>query len=286
MKRGIQLLKNPASIDTTIFILSNANTFFIDTIVQVRHSYAPSDCTDPALSSTVLAPIFSTKASKTASRPSSPTPPTFPTPIILTNLSSVDASHPMVHNTVAKLAAMTTCARVRPTPPFPFPLGISITRLDSDHKNTTTTTTGKELTEYLAVRSHFDRVIYVGDGTNDFCAVLRLRRYARSFIALCFMPLPRLSTHARNTAKISSFAADSGASNAKSPRKAPKALPRASNAPSNTGPARGRSRKNSNSTLERRRWVPPTDQYKRSWSSLSRLDAWIDHIAPISFHAS
>lgn len=36
MKRGIQLLKNPASIETTLFILSNANTFFINTILQVR----------------------------------------------------------------------------------------------------------------------------------------------------------------------------------------------------------------------------------------------------------
>ena len=36
MKRGIQRLKDPASVDTTLFILSNANTFFINTILQVR----------------------------------------------------------------------------------------------------------------------------------------------------------------------------------------------------------------------------------------------------------
>jgi len=36
MKRGIQHLKDPDSLDTTLFILSNANTFFINTILQVR----------------------------------------------------------------------------------------------------------------------------------------------------------------------------------------------------------------------------------------------------------
>ncbi|KAK2464235.1 hypothetical protein APHAL10511_003692 [Amanita phalloides] len=36
---------------------------------------------------------------------------------------------------------------------------------------------GQELDAYLARRNlHFDRIVYVGDGSNDFCPVLRLRQ--------------------------------------------------------------------------------------------------------------
>jgi pyridoxal phosphate phosphatase PHOSPHO2 len=35
---------------------------------------------------------------------------------------------------------------------------------------------GEELEAFLARNEPFDRVIYVGDGTNDFCPILRLRR--------------------------------------------------------------------------------------------------------------
>jgi pyridoxal phosphate phosphatase PHOSPHO2 len=38
---------------------------------------------------------------------------------------------------------------------------------------------GEELTAFLArYTPEFDRIIYVGDGSNDFCPVLRLRRSA------------------------------------------------------------------------------------------------------------
>lgn len=37
---------------------------------------------------------------------------------------------------------------------------------------------GDELEAFLARhRPDFDRIIYVGDGSNDFCPILRLRRY-------------------------------------------------------------------------------------------------------------
>jgi len=35
---------------------------------------------------------------------------------------------------------------------------------------------GDELTAFLSRYAEFDRVIYIGDGDNDFCPVLRLRR--------------------------------------------------------------------------------------------------------------
>jgi len=39
---------------------------------------------------------------------------------------------------------------------------------------------GEELEAFLARhRPDFDRVIYVGDGKNDYCPVLRLRRYVQ-----------------------------------------------------------------------------------------------------------
>lgn len=34
---------------------------------------------------------------------------------------------------------------------------------------------GEELDNFLKKHSPFDRVIYVGDGANDFCPVVRLR---------------------------------------------------------------------------------------------------------------
>lgn len=37
--------------------------------------------------------------------------------------------------------------------------------------------TGEELTAFLERHSKdFDRIVYVGDGSNDFCPILRLRR--------------------------------------------------------------------------------------------------------------
>jgi pyridoxal phosphate phosphatase PHOSPHO2 len=36
---------------------------------------------------------------------------------------------------------------------------------------------GEELTNFLTRHPDFDRIIYVGDGSNDFCPVLRLRRF-------------------------------------------------------------------------------------------------------------
>jgi len=41
-------------------------------------------------------------------------------------------------------------------------------------------TSGEELEAFLERhRPDFDRVIYVGDGRNDYCPVLRLRRYVQ-----------------------------------------------------------------------------------------------------------
>ena len=37
---------------------------------------------------------------------------------------------------------------------------------------------GDELDAFLKEHGPYDRVIYVGDGSNDFCPVIRLREYA------------------------------------------------------------------------------------------------------------
>ena len=34
---------------------------------------------------------------------------------------------------------------------------------------------GDEIDAFLKVHDPFDRIIYVGDGSNDFCPVIRLR---------------------------------------------------------------------------------------------------------------
>jgi len=126
MKRGIQLLKDPASTQSTLFILSNANTFFINTILQHQGIRCidnlvnnPADFSDPA------------------------------NPHRLVLRRRVDPSGPQHGCTVG-------CD-------------------DNMCK-------GQELTRYLDAQRQsasepdaFDRVIYIGDGSNDFCAVLRLR---------------------------------------------------------------------------------------------------------------
>ncbi|KAG5353501.1 hypothetical protein C0989_006315 [Termitomyces sp. Mn162] len=60
--------------------------------------------------------------------------------------------------------------------------------------------TGEELDAFIKQHGPFDRIVYTGDGSNDFCPVLRLRRsvHPPSRLAHCSPPLP---------AKISSVAA-------------------------------------------------------------------------------
>ncbi|KAF9222740.1 hypothetical protein BS17DRAFT_783314 [Gyrodon lividus] len=124
MKRGIEALKDTsAPVETTLFILSNANKFFIETILQhkgIRNCFNDI-VTNPA--------DFSV--------------PTNPNLLVL-------------HK------------RVGPEDP---PHGCHVGCEDNMCK-------GKELAEYLDRQREqgvrFDRVIYVGDGSNDFCAVLRM----------------------------------------------------------------------------------------------------------------
>ncbi|KAG6378325.1 phosphatase phospho-type [Boletus reticuloceps] len=126
MKRGIQLLKNPTSLDTTLFILSNANTFFINTILQHQ---GIRDC-------------FETIITNPADFPD----PENPNRLVLR----------------------------RRVGPDDLPHGCQVGCEENMCK-------GQELMRYLDAHrqsdnTEFDRIIYVGDGSNDFCPVLRLRR--------------------------------------------------------------------------------------------------------------
>jgi pyridoxal phosphate phosphatase PHOSPHO2 len=124
MKRGIQMLKDPSTpVATTLFVLSNANTFFIETILNHQ---AIRSCFDE----------------------------------IVTN--PADFIDPTSQN------LLVLRRRVGPNDP---PHGCQVGCEDNMCK-------GKELEEYLDRQRekgvHFDRVMYVGDGSNDFCAVLRM----------------------------------------------------------------------------------------------------------------
>jgi len=124
MKRGIEMLKDPSTpVATTLFVLSNANKFFIETILQHQ---AIRSCFDEIVTN-----------------PADFTVPTSPNLLVL-------------HK------------RVGPNDP---PHGCQVGCEDNMCK-------GKELVEYLDRQRqkgvHFDRVMYVGDGSNDFCAVLRM----------------------------------------------------------------------------------------------------------------
>jgi len=120
MKRGIQHLKHPASLDTTLFILSNANTFYIDTILQHQG----------------IRDHFDT---------------------IITNPADFSSENP--HRLVLH-------RRVGPNdPPHDCQVGCDENMCK-----------GQELARYLDTHdTEFERIVYVGDGSNDFCAVLRLR---------------------------------------------------------------------------------------------------------------
>ena len=128
--------------------------------------------------------------------------------------------------------------------------------------------TGQELDQYLnkhrqSTDTDYDRVVYIGDGSNDFCAVLRLRRYFTFFFPLFYTIL-----FLGQTVKTLSSAVDSAASSAKSQKNAPKAQARASGAQSSIGLAHGRSRKSSRRTLNRHPWMLSIKRSVAEWSVL------------------
>lgn len=72
---------------------------------------------------------------------------------------------PQAHNIAAKSVAVRTCAKER--------LMIVIYLVDFSWL----WVTGEELDAFLKRQAvEYDRIIYVGDGSNDFCPILRLRR--------------------------------------------------------------------------------------------------------------
>jgi len=53
---------------------------------------------------------------------------------------------------------------------------------------------GEELEAFLAQHGPFDRVVYTGDGSNDFCPILRLRRSAKKKSVSTHIPLTAFLT--------------------------------------------------------------------------------------------
>jgi hypothetical protein len=62
---------------------------------------------------------------------------------------------------------------------------------------------GQELKAFLKRQGDYDRIIYVGDGSNDFCPIVELRRYRPSY-------LKAETTTTLLLGRIWYFAADSG----------------------------------------------------------------------------
>lgn len=158
MVRGVQAVKARAVPDTTFFCLSNSNSVFIDVILKVRTS---SD-NRPEVTATDWVGHSTTRSNLNLSR-SSPTPPSSSR---MACCRSSDAWTPPGRSTAAGLAAAPTCARASD------PL---CSVLEADRR---ASSTGKELDEFMERHggwATFDRVVYVGDGGNDFCPLLRLR---------------------------------------------------------------------------------------------------------------
>lgn len=160
MKRAVKSLKARPSPKTTFFLLSNANALFIETILQVRFSQPllPSLLIRWRTYSITTSEITFIKSSPTrlnSSRASS---------------SSEDVSIQLGLNTRVKSPAIPTCAKVRCS-------------LLENLFCANLTHAGEELDAYIESQGgwdSFDRVVYVGDGSNDLCPVLRLRKYVLS----------------------------------------------------------------------------------------------------------
>jgi hypothetical protein len=123
----------------------------------------------------------------------------------------------MVLNTTAKSAAAPTCAKAG-------------TKITLESRFLTGLLPGEELDAYL--KRHlpaYDSVIYVGDGSNDFCPVLRLRRSAKFTDPRILLTLV--------VARIWFSADATGVSNPESPRRVKSW---GSNARSSTGQEPGR----------------------------------------------
>ncbi|KIJ68001.1 hypothetical protein HYDPIDRAFT_25451 [Hydnomerulius pinastri MD-312] len=118
MKRGIQKLKEA---DTELFILSNANIFFIQTILEHQG--------------------LIDKFADIVTNPAAFNDPTNPNLLVLRRRIDPSAEH------------QHSCQEMAPT-----------------------LIAGEELDAFLQrAGKTFDRVVYVGDGSNDFCPALRLR---------------------------------------------------------------------------------------------------------------
>ena len=72
----------------------------------------------------------------------------------------------------ARSAAAQTCARVSAAPH-----SCAVIRSTDFARGVVTACLGDELEAFLKRHQpEFDRIVYVGDGSNDFCPVLRMRK--------------------------------------------------------------------------------------------------------------
>jgi len=154
MIRAVKALKSRSK--TTFFCLSNANSVFINTILQVRlmciqtHAFLRL-CNQ----SKGLEDLFTEIVTNPAEwEPSG----------LLKLRRRVDPSGPQHSCKVGcspNMCKGMTC--------------MQILRLATSHP----TLSGEELQAFLERHQPgFDRMIYIGDGSNDFCPILRFRKYA------------------------------------------------------------------------------------------------------------
>jgi pyridoxal phosphate phosphatase PHOSPHO2 len=154
MARVVTKLK----VGTTIFCLSNANTVYIKTILEVKpnHPYhLLSYCSDLCLQSKGLLTMFDEIVTNPAEWDSSE---------LLKIRRRIDPEGPQHSCKVGCSPNMCKGADI-------WPICVHFFSVDHYKLNL-----GEELETFLSQHPPFDRVIYVGDGANDFCPVLRLRR--------------------------------------------------------------------------------------------------------------
>ena len=156
MVRGVRYLKDHSDFKTTFFCLSNANSIFISTILKVSmrdfHIFNQS----------ILTKMNSTKVWKISSKRLSRTQQNG-TRQVYSKFGGVSIQKAL--SIIARLDAVRTCAKVF-SHHFHLKLPPNLALL-----------TGEELESFLKRRNQdYDRVVYVGDGSNDYCPILRLRR--------------------------------------------------------------------------------------------------------------
>lgn len=160
MARGVKALKARTPPDTTFLCLSNANSVYIGTILKVPYTNLHG-----AMPGAKAPRFYRREGSQTSLTRSSPTLPRGK----MMDSSKYGGKSTLLDLSIrAPLVVLRTCAKVRRL------IHLFLTRCSCGCRRL-----GDELEAYLARKGgidSYDKLVYIGDGSNDFCPILRMRK--------------------------------------------------------------------------------------------------------------